>query len=259
MTNERYYIASIIKALKTLEVFNATNKEMTLTELTKKTTYTKSNMLRILSTLESENFITYNDDLKKYSLGFMINKLSDAAPNIDIKKICKPLLMELSSKCRCLIHLSVVKNNKIIVIDRFFTNESSSAMALDSIIGGEVPLHCTGAGKVIYAFSTKERKKALLDNCKFESYSKNTITDKDTFINVCDSVKANGYAINRGEHESFLSCLTTPILDSDNNIVAAFSFSLLNEVFTNTKVAQLKNSAQENKIILSKLFGYKEE
>jgi DNA-binding IclR family transcriptional regulator len=216
-------------------------------------------MLRILATLESEDFIEYKEDNKKYSLGFMINKLSEVAPNIDVKKMCKPVLMELSSKSKCLIHLSVVKDNKIIVIDRFFPNESSSSMALDSIIGGEVPLNCTGAGKVLYSFSSDETKKLLIENCKFESYSSKTITDKEEFIKVCNLVKKNGYAINKGEHESFLSCLTTPILDFDNNIVAAFSFSLLNEVFTDEKVDQLMALAKDARIILSKMFGNKED
>lgn len=257
MENERYYIASIIKALKTLKVFDSVNKEMTLTELTNKTEYTKSNMLRILATLESEDFIKYNEETKKYSLGFIINKLSDVAPNIDVKKMCEPLLMELSTKSRCLIHLSVIKNNRIIVIDRFFPNESSAVMALDSVLGGEVPLHCTGAGKVLYSFSTEENQKALLDNCKFEVYSENTITEKDVFIKICNQVKTKGYAINRGEHETFLSCLTNPILDSENNIVAAFSFSLLNEVFTQEKLDQLMDLSKDAKLNLSRMFGYK--
>jgi DNA-binding IclR family transcriptional regulator len=232
---------------------------MTLTELTNKTEYTKSNMLRILATLESENFITYNEETKKYSLGFMIHKLSDVAPNIDVKKICKPFFIKLSLKSRCLIHLSAIKEDKIIVIDRFFPNESSSTLALDSIIGGSVPLNCTGAGKVLYAFSDQDTQKALIENCTFESFSETTITDKDEFIKVCNQVREDRYAINKGEHESFLSCLTSPILDSENKIVAAFSFSLLNEVFTDKKLYQLMELAKEARIALSNLFGYKGE
>lgn len=257
MENERYYIASIIKALKTLEVFNSTNTKMTLTELTNKTSYTKSNMLRILATLESENFIKFEEETKKYSLGFMIKKLSDVTADLDVKQICRPVLMQLSRKSRCLIHLSLIQDNKVIVIDRFSPNDSSAVMALDSIIGGDVPLHCTGAGKVLYAFSSDIEKKNLLSNCNFESFSTNTITNKEDFIKLCDNVKKDGYAINRGEHEVFLSCLTSPILDFDNNIVAAFSFSVLNEVFTEEKVDELMEYAKVAKNELSELFGYK--
>lgn len=256
MDNERYYVASIGKVLKTLKQFNSENRELTLTELTTKTGYTKSNMLRILATLSQEGFIKYDASSRKYSLGYIIHSLSNSMGFIDIKEICRSVLEETAIKSQSLIHLSILEHDKILVIDRIFPSHGMEALVLASSIGGEVPVHCTGAGKIIAAYCTEKQKKLLLEKCKFESYSTNTITDRETFNQVLLDVQKKGYALNVGEHEPYLSCLTRPIFDSNNNLIAAFSISALKDVFQSAEFFnKINDISQETAKKLSRMFS----
>lgn len=256
MDNERYYIASIVKALKTLKMFTNEEREQTLTELTSKTGYNKSNMLRILATLSSEGFIRYNEETKKYSLGYAIYSLNNTMGHVDIKQICRPILEKAAKESQCLIHLSVLEHDKILVVDRVFPELGMEALALASSIGGNVPVHCTGAGKIIAAYTNDEEKDILLQSCEFEKYSEKTITDRESLEKLLPQVRERGYAINRGEHEPYLTCLTRPVFDSSKNLVAAVSISGINEVLVGDKLKQINSISQKMAKDLSEAFGY---
>ncbi len=257
MENERYYITSIIKALKTLKQFTSEERELTLTELTIKTGYNKSNMIRILATLSSEGFIRYNEKIKKYSLGYAIHTLNNTMGFVNIKQICRPFLENAAIESQCLIHLSVLEDDKIVVIDRVFPELGMEALVLASSIGGTVPVHCTGAGKIIAAFTDEEEKNTLLNSCKFEKYSEKTITERKDLERIISETKIKGYAINEGEHEPYLTCLTRPIFDSNNKLLAAVSISGLKEMLIGEKLNEINKISENLANELSIIFGYK--
>ena len=85
--------------------------------------------------------------------------------------------------------------------------------------------HNTGAGKVLTAYSAAEVREKIISHCSFASYSERTITDKDEYRQVLDTVRRNGYATNEGESEPYLKCITYPIFGYGGKIEAALSLS----------------------------------
>jgi len=251
-----YIIQSVVKALKTLKQFSAEEKQLTMTELSKRTGINKSNMLRILTSLESENFVKFNDETKKYQLGIAMYNLGNTAFGfLDVKKICYPILREASTDAQVLIHLAVEQDGKVLVIDRIWPNYHEDIAGLVSQIGGNVPTHCTGVGKVLAAYSSSDRLQKMLAACKFERHSERTITDKEMFLKELAKVKAQGFALNDGENEDYLRCITRPVFDGNGKLVAAFSLSGLRTVMDDEHLPYYQDVSKRVALELCKEFG----
>ena len=254
--NDDYKIAAVIKVLRTLKQFSAEEKELTLTQLSNRTGINKSNMLRILVSLESEGFVKFDEELKKYRLGITMYNLGNTAFGfLDIKKICYPILRKASKDLQLLIHLAVELDGQVLVIDRIWPNNHEDIAGLVSKIGGTVPLHCTGVGKVIAAYVEPKKLDRLIRDCDFKKYSEKTITSKETFLRCVEEVRRNGYAINDCEHENYLRCLTRPIFDSSGKFIAAFSLSGLSEIMDDERMKDFQIASKEIAKSLCKEFG----
>ena len=75
----QYTISSVKKALKVLKLFDSAHKSMTLTEISERADMRKGTMVRVLTTLEEEGFVRYDEISKRYSLGMSIYVLSSNA------------------------------------------------------------------------------------------------------------------------------------------------------------------------------------
>lgn len=238
-----YIIASVVKALRVLKVFGSdpdcTN--YTLTEISKKSSIPKAGTLRILATLESEGFVKYDEETKKYHLGLINYRLGSTAYGIlDLKKVCFPILKEAAQRSNLAIHLAMLAEDEIVVIDRIWPTNQVDIMGLIAQIGGTVPIHCTGVGQVLTAYADKAEQERLISKCNFEGYSDTTVTSEEAFRQRLIEVRKKGYAINDGEHEPFLKCLTRPIFDSRGHILAAFSLSGIRSSMTEDKMSEFQ-------------------
>lgn len=221
-----YTIASVQRALRILKLFDNQHKEMTLTEISNRADMRKGTMLRILETLRAEHFVRYDSRTKRYQLGVAIYMLSASAFSFnDLAAVVRSYVESVTRELNLVAHLGVLQEDKIVLIDRVLPNSNFSVYDLYSIIGGEIEPHCTGVGKVISAFADSETRKRLLDTCSFARKSPNTITDRQEYERVLEKVRQQGYAVNVGENEEYLKCITYPIFDAKHEIMAALSLT----------------------------------
>lgn len=258
MAND-YTIASVRKALNVLKQFNSQRKEMTLTELSVACDIGKSSMLRLLASLESEGFVKYNEETKKYRLGIVIFNLANSAYEFtDIRMVAAPILKAGAAQSQLLIHLAVEEDGKVVVIDKVWPSAHFDMIALISYVGGTVPIHCTGVGKVLAAYADNKKFLQMMKNCDFKKYTENTITDSNTFAQVLQQVRKNGYAFNDCEHEPYLRCITRPIYDREGKVIAALSLSGLKDVITDEKMDYYLTLSSQICQRLSAEFGYEQ-
>lgn len=245
-----------MRAVRTLKQFTADTPSHTLMDLANRCSVNKSSMFRVLATLESEGFVRQNEN-KRYELGIDLYHLVNSAYGfLDIKKICAPYLKSACDKSNLLIHLAIIDDDKIIIIDRIWPRNDFEAVVLASNVGGTVPLHSTGVGKVLCAYSPNAIREKLIGASNFKKFSERTITDKSEFLATLDEVRSRGYAINEGEHEPYLKCLTRPIFNADGKIIAAFSISGLRELLSGEGLELAQRVSQETAILINKEFGW---
>lgn len=236
-----YTIAAVLKALKILRLFDYESRHMTLTEISAKSDIGKSGVLRILASLEQGQFVKYDEQTKKYKLGVAIYKLGQTAFDfLDVRDVARPILKAFAAETKLHVHLAVLEDEKVIVIDRIYPFENRGMLSLVSEVGGDVPIHCTGVGKVLTAFSPVEVQERLIRNCDFCSHSQDTITDPEAYRALMSQVREQGYAMNWGENEPFITCTTFPIYNLRHEVVAAASGTGLCQTMTGDFLVEVR-------------------
>jgi len=253
--DERYIITAVAKSLKVLKLFKSSSAHYTLAELTQLSGMNKSNVLRILNTLESENFLYFDSYSKTYILGSHFNSIMASFSYSDLKNLIHEDLVVAAKKSNVLIHFTIKERDTLVMLERVFPGNINS-LIFASNEGEEVPLHATGAGKIIAAFSPLEERKRLISNCNFNRYTENTITDKDEFINLLEQIRKDGFALNKCEHEEFLCCLTRPIFYENGTLAGALSFSGYKEVFTSSNYDRINEISKYTVLSIQKKLGY---
>lgn len=219
--NKNYHVSTVQKAINILNFFKEHNK-LSFTRLQKLSGYNKSTLYRILYTLE------YNDYLKKdkhgrYELGINIFVLGNRISRSDqLIKFSTPYLQEISSLLEFTVHLGILNNNNIVIINKVQPDQN---IQMVSRIGSAVPPHCTGQGKTLLAFSSKKKVEQIIKKHGLKKYTGNTITDKCSFYKELEHIREKEYAVDDSEHEKNIRCISVPIFDAEGKIQAALSIS----------------------------------
>jgi IclR family acetate operon transcriptional repressor len=123
-------------------------------------------------------------------------------------------------------------------------------------IGHRNPLHCTGIGKTLLAYSSPEKRDRLLRG-ELVRRTENTITDRAALIVELDGIRERGYAIDEIENEEGVRCVAAPVRDHLGEVVAAISVSAPAYRFTPADVERLAPRVMATADELSFRAGYR--
>jgi len=216
----------------------------------------KSTTLRILQTLKRKEFVEINKD-GKYALGLQIYKLGNIFfYNLDIETIAEPYLKQLANSTSKTVHLGVIDEDKTLILDKVEPDKESIRFMM-SRRGRNVPLHCTGIGKVLLSFQPDEKRKTLWESIELKKYTENTITDKTKLQKELDQIRRQGFGFDFEEHEKDVICVAAPIKNIEGKIVASISVSgVLFRTSRELLKNQLKERVMDTARVISKKLGY---
>ncbi len=179
------------------------------------------------------------------------SSLEDALREELIKK-AKPTLDELRNATSQTIHMAVMEGTEVVFIHKIQARRKVQMM---SRVGRRAPSYCTGVGKTILAWAPEH----VVDKVskKLVRYTGNTITD-DTLLKVeLKRIAENGYAIDNEEHEEGIRCVSAPIRDKDEDVVAAVSITTSMDNVKDDQFASFKKKIIASAETISRLMGYK--
>lgn len=247
-------VKSIIKAIDIIELLSKEH-ELGITEISNKLHLDKSTVFRIISTLKEkevvdQNPITqrYHNSLKLFELG---NKIVE---DLGLRRLAQPVIKELAEITGETVNLAILDGDSIVYIDKI---ESPATIKVDLPIGKRLPSYCTGLGKAMLAYLSKEKIEGILKLIKFEKYTEKTYLNKEEFLNALKEIKIKGYSFDDEEYVEGLKCIAVPILDFRGEAIAAISVAIplfRYEKFVNDGFVDLIVSKG---LLLSKMFGYK--
>jgi IclR family KDG regulon transcriptional repressor len=218
-------IASVEKAMNMLMLFEDPYVfELSIQQMSKSLAIPKSSAHRLASTLVKVQFLGHNEETKNYYLGIKNYILGSKYKSVmTLEKVAKPFLEEMVRKSGESVSLSRLEGTETVIVDKL---DGVYSMRVVSQIGKHNPLHCTGSGKVFLAYATEEEKQRLLDKIQpLTAITDKTITDISLFIRNLADVRTRGYAFDDEEVFIGQTCISAPIFDSENNVLAAMTVS----------------------------------
>ncbi len=247
-------IQSVDRALQILDVFSLKEKELGVTEIAHRLDLHKSTAFGLLTTLEYWGCIEQNRQTGKYRLGLKLLELGDRVKEgLDLRVLALPFLQELVERYRETVHLVVHDRGEVVYIEKV---EGPTAIRMYSQVGKRAPMHSTGVGKVILAYRPLQEVDALIEEKGLSSYTPNTITDPEVLREELIKIRKNGYCFDNEEIEVGLRCVAAPIMDSQQEVVAAISLSGPSMRMTDEQMKELIIPVKETALKISWSLGF---
>ena len=116
------------------------------------------------------------------------------------------------------ISLMIEENGMGVLIS---LDKGNEAINIDAFRGVRMPLHTVAPGKAILSELPEERVEEIIDQHGLDWVTKNTITDRDRLYEELERTRERGYAVDKGERMSGMTCIAAPVLDRNDEVRAA--------------------------------------
>ena len=205
-------------------IVGSDNEGATFSRIVRDSGVPKSSAHRILRELTDIGALRYDESTRTYSGGLLLPRLGSAVMSkYDIRDRARPHLIRLHEATGHTVTLGIQDGERGVYVDRIEHREFG--VRLHSEIGKSFPLHCTGIGKIMLAWSSPQERKLALAG-KLESYTKNTITNKQDLIRSLELIRERGYAIDDEEITRGFVCIAAPVFGPDGQLAGALSCTL---------------------------------
>lgn len=219
--------SSVHKTFAILEYFTFQKPEWGVTELATEIGANKSTVYRFLADLSKVGILYKHPATEKYSLGL---KLFELGSRVRLKSAfvdkTHPELIKVAGSITETVHIAVLKNNQVFYVDKV---ESPQGLKVSSHIGSFNPAYATSLGKVLLAYLPDTQQVQLVRTIMEEqspiAFTNNTLAKKNALLKELQTIKNNGFAIDREEFELGLICVAVPIFNQNNEVIASLSAS----------------------------------
>lgn len=248
-----FLLTSTQKALGILEIL-CEEGEKGVSELVKRVSLGKSNVHRLLATLNHLGYVEQDPATSKYFPSLKIYELGNAVINrTGLLPIVHAYLEELGKQFHETNNLAVLDRGEIIYIDKV---ESPESLRMDIKIGGRVPAYCTALGKVLLAYLGEPEIKKLMKSQKFIPRTKKTVTSLEELKRNFQQIQTQGYAIDDEELYEGVRCIAAPIRNYSGKVIAAISIAGPSVRMNHDKLVQLREPILNTAKEISKKLGY---
>ena len=215
-------MSSISKAFNMIEAVASTgNRGMSFSGIVEMTGIPKASAHRLLRELTDLSVLTYDPATRHYRGGMTLARLgAGVSVNYDLRSIARPFLEALQIETGHVATLGVRNDDEGIYIDKIEPDDFR--IRLHSEVGKPFPLHCTGMGKVLLAYASSDAIRRISKR-RLQSYTRHTITDSKALRAELETVRGQGYALDREEITRGLMCVAAPIFDPHGQISGAMS------------------------------------
>jgi DNA-binding IclR family transcriptional regulator len=203
-----------------LDAFGPRHRYLTLSSIVIRTGLPKSTVHRTAQQMTALGWLSYEDG--RYSLGTRIFELAGlSSVRHELREAALPFMEDLYEATHITVHLGVRRDLEVLYVEKIGGHDRITDL---SQVGGRMPLHCTGIGKTLLAFSAT----SILDEviaAGLTARTQATITSPTRLRRELQTIIANGVAFDREESSVGVCCVAAPIRGRDHTVVAAMSIT----------------------------------
>jgi DNA-binding IclR family transcriptional regulator len=206
------------KAEAILDAFTVEEPHLSLVELVDRTGLPKGTVHRVASDLLTWGLLErtagqYRLGLRMFELGLRVPRqrvLRDAA---------LPFMEDLYEATREVVHLGIRDGQEVLYLEKLMGHRRVSA---PSRVAGRMPLHCTGLGKALLAFSSTDIVDGMIEE-GLQRRTPHTIVTPSVLRAQLNQVRETWLAYEHEESSLGLGCVAAPVFGTGNRLVAAIS------------------------------------
>jgi IclR family transcriptional regulator, KDG regulon repressor len=253
-----YNNKSLERALQILSAFNAEQPDFALAELSEAVRVPKVTVLRLCSTLVHYDFLLFNKETKKYSLGLKLFELGSVVfASFSLRRIAAPYLINLQTKLGKTVFLGILQEGQLVYIDK--KENPLDLIRFGSQIGTRRPPFFGMVGSTLMAHLPDEKVAELLKRHPLTPLTKKTITNEKRFKERLARIRLQGYSLDEGEAIEGVTGVAAPIRDFSKEVVAAVGVGFVSSSEVRGGVERIIRETQKTAALISKAVGYRDD
>ena len=216
-----YVIAALDKGLVLLNHL-AEYPNSGVSEIAARTGSTKSQIFRLLYTLERRGYVHKDPESRSYYLGHSCLLLGDRArTQSSLVAIADGVMEWLVRETQENVNLVVRENARTVVVA---LKESEQPLRLYAEVGREGPLHAGGSSMVLLAFAPEQTIEEVLA-MELASFTPNTETDPGRIRGTLAQIREAGFHVALEDLDKGAFSIAAPVRDHRREVVAAISIA----------------------------------
>ena len=212
---------SVSRALRLLSRLSEEPNGMSLSELARAVELAPSTAHRLLTTLQLERFVRFEDS--RWLVGVQaFNVGSSYMRARDVCFMARPYLRMLMQDTGETANLALIEDDELVYLAQV---ESSQMMRALAKPGVKAPWSCSAVGKACLAFMSRPDAERLVGyQGVVQMTAKSHVTEKSLWDDIA-RVQGQYYAFDDEEHSPGLRCVASPIFDNNAQVIGALSIS----------------------------------
>jgi DNA-binding IclR family transcriptional regulator len=207
------------RALAVLACFTDDQPEQTLGTIVASTGLASATAYRLVAELVEWGALE-RPARGRYRIGTRLWQLGSLAPVArDLRDTALPFLQDLAAVTGQVVHLVVLEGDKALFVERLVGH---AEVKVRSRVGGTLPLHASGPGKVLLAHGPPRLLDAVLA-AGLARCASGTITDPVRLQRTLADIRGTGYCLSRNEMTEGASSVAAPITGRTGLVVAGLS------------------------------------
>ena len=208
------FAPAVEASVKVITFLAECEQEIGISEISRGTGINKNMVFRILNTLENEGWVYCNE--QKYSLTLLLfGVASKPISRLSLNTAATPVLYDLLNETGESTYLGVLKDDKVLYVQHL---DGIKDVRVAGRLGGEYDLYCSAPGKVLLAYADDDFIEEYTSRV-LEKRTANSITEKNLLLKELESIRKNGYAIDKEEFGNGITCVAAPVFDYTGSVV----------------------------------------
>ena len=218
--SEKYSVRAIERTFRILETLKRL-ESATLTEIAEEIDAPVSTVYNHLMTLERNEYVVKTDD--EYRISYKFLEFGVYIRNRSrVYELARPQVRELAEETGEVATFMVEEHGRGVSLCR---EGGENAVRIDNFPGRRVELHCTGLGKAMLAYFSKDKVDSIIERHGLPRKTEYTITSEVELREELSEIRERGYAFDRQERHRGLRCVAAPVLSDDETVIGAISIS----------------------------------
>lgn len=249
-------LSSVTNAARVLKEFGKGNREIGVTELSRRLGIGKSTAHRLVNTLAEEKLLEQDPETGAYRLGLVMYELGAVVHwHTDLHEACSPVLDQLRTATNETIQVAILDHREVVYVER---RESPQTLRLFVRVGHRNDAHCTSTGKLLLACLSPAKLESTTIGWKLRPRTPYTVTRMDQLMKQLEDIRRNGWSENINEAEMGVASVAAPIRNGLGEVIAAVSIAGPVQRLTGDSLRRFARPCVDAGLAISRRLGYRD-
>ena len=234
--SEASSVQSLDRAIALMKLL-ATGNGLSLTEISQQSGIAASTAYRMLTTLQAHGMVEFNEADQLWFIG--IETFRMGAGFLRRRKLAeqgRAIIQDLMLESGETANLALADEDCVVFVSQVETHEAIRAFFRP---GTRSPLHASGIGKAILAFTEARQRDALLKRLPLDVFTPKTHATRASLIADLIGIRARGFSVDDEERNLGMRCVAAAVFNEFGEPVGGVSISGPTVRMDDAKVASM--------------------